>query len=135
MTCHNCRIDAQRHGRDRKGNQRYKCQQCSKTFLEPRSKPLGGMYLPIEKAEMILRMLLEGNSVSRYLLNKPGRSGRFPRRTEIHRLGSLFDQVRQGGHLLGTAYPVANVLKEVHAQFPGCAQQRFHRIPSPGAGQ
>lgn len=32
-----------------------------------------------------------------YLLNKPGggRSGRFPRRTEIHRFGSLFDQFRQ----------------------------------------
>src|ERR1035438_7791376 len=35
----------------------------------------------------------------RYLLNKPGWSDRFPRRTEIHRLGSVFDQVRQGGHL------------------------------------
>src|ERR1035441_10881040 len=64
MTCHNCRTEAKRHGRDRKGNQRYKCQQCSKTFLEPREKPLDGMYLPIEKAEAILRMLLEGNSVS-----------------------------------------------------------------------
>lgn len=64
MTCHNCRIEAKRHGRDRKGNQRYQCRQCSKTFLEPREKPLDGMYLPIEKAEMILRLLLEGNSVS-----------------------------------------------------------------------
>ena len=64
MTCHNCRVEAKRHGRDRKGNQRYKCQQCSKTFLEPQDKPLGGMYLPIEKAEMVLRLLLEGNSVS-----------------------------------------------------------------------
>jgi transposase-like protein len=64
VTCHNCRVDAKRHGRDRKGNQRWKCQQCGKTFLEPHQKPLDGMYLPIEKAEMILRMLLEGNSVS-----------------------------------------------------------------------
>lgn len=64
MTCHNCRIEAKRHGRDRKGNQRYQCRQCSKTFLEPRDKPLDGMYLPIEKAELILKMLLEGNSVS-----------------------------------------------------------------------
>jgi transposase-like protein/IS1 family transposase len=64
MTCHNCRIECKRHGRDRKGNQRYQCRQCSKTFLEPQEKPLEGMYLPVEKAEMVLRMLLEDNSVS-----------------------------------------------------------------------
>jgi transposase-like protein len=64
MTCLSCRIECKRHGRDRKGNQRFKCQQCSKTFLEPRTDHLDGMYLPIEKAEMVLRLLLEGNSVS-----------------------------------------------------------------------
>lgn len=64
MTCHNCRTECKRDGRDRKGNQRYQCRQCSKVFLEPREKPLDGMYLPIEKAEMVLRLLLEGNSVS-----------------------------------------------------------------------
>jgi transposase-like protein/IS1 family transposase len=64
VTCHNCRIECKRHGRDRKGNQRFQCRQCSKTFQEPREGNLDGMYLPIEKAEMVLRMLLEGNSVS-----------------------------------------------------------------------
>ena len=64
MTCHSCRTVAQKHGKDRKGNQRFKCQQCSKTFLEPQEKPLDGMYLPIEKAELVLKLLLEGNSVS-----------------------------------------------------------------------
>ena len=64
MTCHSCRIECKRKGRDRKGNQRYQCRQCSKTFLEPQEKPLDGMYLPIEKAEMVLKLLLEGNSVS-----------------------------------------------------------------------
>ncbi len=64
MTCHNCRTECKRKGRDRKGNQRYQCRQCSKTFLEPRQKPLEGMYLPIEKAELVLKLLLEGNSVS-----------------------------------------------------------------------
>jgi len=64
MTCHNCRTECKRHGRDRKGNQRFKCGQCSKTFLEPQEKPLDGMYLPMEKAEMVLSLLLEGNSVS-----------------------------------------------------------------------
>ena len=64
MTCHNCRTECKRHGKDRKGNQRFKCRQCSKTFLEPRESPLDGMYLPIEKAELVLKLLLEGNSVS-----------------------------------------------------------------------
>jgi transposase-like protein/IS1 family transposase len=64
MTCPTCQRECKRKGHDRKGNQRYQCHQCSKTFLEARAKPLGGMYLPIEKAELILRMLLEGNSVS-----------------------------------------------------------------------
>jgi transposase-like protein len=64
VTCHNCHTDCKRDGRDRKGNQRYQCRQCSKVFLEPREDHLNGMYLPIEKAEMVLRLLLEGNSVS-----------------------------------------------------------------------
>src|SRR5258708_3093565 len=64
MTCHNCRTECQKHGKDRKGTQRFKCQKCSKTFLAPQDKPLDGMYLPIEKAEMVLKLLLEGNSVS-----------------------------------------------------------------------
>lgn len=64
MTCHNCRIECKRKGHDRKGNQRYQCRQCSKMFLEPRDKPLDGMYLPMEKAEMVLQLLLEGNSLS-----------------------------------------------------------------------
>jgi len=64
MTCHSCRVECKRKGRDRNGRQRYQCRQCSKTFLEPRTDHLGGMYLPIEKAETVLRMMLEGSSVS-----------------------------------------------------------------------
>jgi transposase-like protein/IS1 family transposase len=64
VTCHNCRTECKRNGRDRKGIQRFKCTQCSKTFLTPRDKPLDGMYLPMEKAEMVIRLLVEGNSVS-----------------------------------------------------------------------
>jgi len=63
MTCHSCRIQCQKHGKDRKGHQRNRCQQCSKTFLEPREKPLDGMYLPMEKAETILKMLVQGVSI------------------------------------------------------------------------
>ena len=64
MICHICRATCKRHGRDRHGNQRYQCRQCSKTFLAPSEKPLEDMYLPFQKAETVLRLLLEGNSVS-----------------------------------------------------------------------
>jgi transposase-like protein len=64
VTCPTCKIECKRHGRDRKGNQRYKCADCSKTFLGARKKDLGAMSLPFEKAELILSVLLEGNSVS-----------------------------------------------------------------------
>jgi transposase-like protein/IS1 family transposase len=74
MVCHNCKIDAGRHGRDRYGHQRYKCRQCSHTFQDARDKPLDGMYLNLDKAEMILKMLCEGVSI---------RS--IERLTEIHR--------------------------------------------------
>jgi transposase-like protein/IS1 family transposase len=64
MTCHNCRTECQRFGKHRNGLRRFRCRQCSKTFTEAHETPLDGMYLPIEKAEMVLRLLLEGNSVS-----------------------------------------------------------------------
>lgn len=64
MTCHNCRTECQRFGKHRNGLRRFRCKQCGKTFTEPHADPLEGMYMPIETAEMILRLLLEGNSVS-----------------------------------------------------------------------
>jgi transposase-like protein/IS1 family transposase len=63
MTCHNCHAECKRFGKDRKGNQRFRCRQCSKTFLEPRKKPLEGMYTPMEEAEQVLKMLVEGCSI------------------------------------------------------------------------
>jgi transposase-like protein/IS1 family transposase len=64
VTCHSCRIECKRFGKDRKGNQRYRCNQCSKTFLEPQEKPLDGMYLPLDKAELVIKLLVEGSSVA-----------------------------------------------------------------------
>ncbi len=64
MECPVCNAKCKAHGKDRKGNQRYQCRQCRKTFQEASQKPLGNMYLSIDKAEQVLRMLLEGNSVS-----------------------------------------------------------------------
>jgi transposase-like protein/IS1 family transposase len=64
VTCHNCRTECQRFGKHRNGLQRFRCKSCSKTFTEPQDKVLDGMYLPIEKAELVMKLLLEGNSVS-----------------------------------------------------------------------
>jgi transposase-like protein/IS1 family transposase len=64
MTCPNCRIECKRSGKHRNGLQRFKCLQCKKTFTEARKDALEGMYLPMDKAELVLSMLIEGNSVS-----------------------------------------------------------------------
>jgi transposase-like protein len=63
MTCHNCKIEAKRFGKDRYGSQRYRCAGCRKTFTEPKDKPLGSMYLSLDKALMCLHLLVEGMSV------------------------------------------------------------------------
>src|SRR5258707_1894243 len=63
MVCHNCRSECRKFGK-RGNRQRYQCTQCHKVVTDPRDSTLDGMYLPIEKAEMVLRLLLEGNSVS-----------------------------------------------------------------------
>jgi transposase-like protein/IS1 family transposase len=63
MTCHNCRSECRKFGK-RGTRQRYQCQQCRKVFTDARNNTLDGMYLPVEKAEMVLRLLLEGNSIS-----------------------------------------------------------------------
>ena len=63
MVCHNCKIEAKKHGKDRKGNQRYKCHTCIKTFIEPQDKPLDAMRLPLGKAVVCLQLLVEGCSV------------------------------------------------------------------------
>ncbi len=63
MTCHNCRIDCRKFGK-RKNRQRYQCTQCRKVFTTPRDNTLEGMYLSLDKAELVLKLLLEGNSVS-----------------------------------------------------------------------
>src|ERR1700676_5766837 len=63
VTCHSCRVDCRKFGK-RQNRQRYQCTQCRKVFTDARDNTLDGMYLPVEKAEMVLRLLLEGNSVS-----------------------------------------------------------------------
>lgn len=63
MTCHNCQIACNRFGKHRNGLQRFRCSQCRKTFTEDHAQPLGEMRLPMEKAEAILKLLVEGMSI------------------------------------------------------------------------
>lgn len=63
MTCHNCQIVAVKIGKDRKGNQRFRCNACRKSFQEAQDKPLENMRLPMEKAVMVLKLLVEGCSI------------------------------------------------------------------------
>lgn len=58
---------AKKHGRDRYGNQRYRCQLCGKTWIEDTrvrpAKLLGEMTLPVEDAKRVLHSLVEGMSI------------------------------------------------------------------------
>jgi transposase-like protein/IS1 family transposase len=63
VTCHNCRTECKRAGKHRNGLQRFRCNQCRKSFTEAHERPLDEMRLPLAKAEMILKMLVEGVSI------------------------------------------------------------------------
>ena len=55
--------DRRMHGKDRYGNQRYRCSTCGKTWIEAKAKPLGDMRTSVEDAKLVLRLLVEGMSV------------------------------------------------------------------------
>lgn len=63
MVCHNCQVEAKKHGKDRKGNQRFRCESCSRTFSDRPERPLGNMYLSLEKAIAVIQLLVEGCSI------------------------------------------------------------------------
>ena len=64
MTCHLCQAEnAKKHGRDRYGNQRFKCRTCRKTFSTRPARPLGAMNVPVEKALLVIQLLCEGNGI------------------------------------------------------------------------
>ncbi len=63
MNCLNCESQTKKDGKDRNGNQRFKCLACGKRFSEPKEKNLGKMILAEEKALLCLNLLVEGNSV------------------------------------------------------------------------
>jgi len=63
MTCHSCRAACKRFGRHRNGLQRFRCNQCRKTYTEDHQRPLDEMRLPVDKAMTVLQLLLEGMSI------------------------------------------------------------------------
>jgi transposase-like protein/IS1 family transposase len=63
MTCPNCDLRCASFRKHRDGLRRFRCGECGKTYTEPHEKPLGEMTVPMEKAILALRMLLEGSSV------------------------------------------------------------------------
>ena len=63
MNCPNCKKPAKRFGKTRKGDQRFRCLSCGKTFQEPRVKPLDNMSLDEGKALAVISCLIEGCSV------------------------------------------------------------------------
>jgi transposase-like protein/IS1 family transposase len=52
-----------KHGKDRKGQQRFRCRLCGETWIESRPKPLGDMRISMRQATTALGMLLEGMSI------------------------------------------------------------------------
>ena len=52
-----------KHGKDRKGQQRWRCPDCRKTFTSDQRRPLGDMRIDLDKACTVLGLLLEGMSI------------------------------------------------------------------------
>jgi transposase-like protein/IS1 family transposase len=63
MECQACQAPSKKMGKDRKGNQRYRCLTCRKSFSERPARPLGNMQIPLDKALLCLHLLCEGNAV------------------------------------------------------------------------
>ena len=56
--------DSKKFGKDRHGNQRYRCTLCGCTWTEKKApSPLEPMRIPVSDAKAILQLLLEGSSI------------------------------------------------------------------------
>ena len=64
MNCSTCNEFAKKNGKDRKGNQAYKCLSCGSVFTTV--PKLEGKRLPADKIELVVRLLVEGNSIRFY---------------------------------------------------------------------
>lgn len=63
MNCPKCDSLSKKDGKDRKGDQRFKCIECGKRFTLVGDRLLGSMILSEDKALLCLNLLVEGNSV------------------------------------------------------------------------
>lgn len=63
MNCPICNQSARKFGRNRNGSQRYRCDECRKTFTDETTRPADRRELPHDKAVMCLKMILEGVSI------------------------------------------------------------------------
>jgi transposase-like protein/IS1 family transposase len=63
MTCPNCNSQAKKFGTHRNGLQRFRCTLCGKTFTETHTAPLDAMRIPFAKAELILKLMVEGMAI------------------------------------------------------------------------
>ena len=61
--CPECDGRSKRFGKHRNGLQRYRCNDCLKTFTEEHERPLGPMTIKVETATLALQLLIEGTSV------------------------------------------------------------------------
>jgi transposase-like protein/IS1 family transposase len=59
MKCPNCGGETQRYGKDKLGNQRFRCQTCPRTFIAHKK----AIRLERAKALLCLRLLVEGSSI------------------------------------------------------------------------
>jgi transposase-like protein len=55
--------DRMKRGKDRQGNQRSKCRKCGVSFVSADTRPLGDLRISMDKATVVLGMLLEGISI------------------------------------------------------------------------
>lgn len=61
MDCPNCKEASKKNGKDRKGNQKFKCLSCGSVFTA--IAKLDGKKLSADKIELCVKLLVEGNSV------------------------------------------------------------------------
>lgn len=54
---------SKKDGKDRKGQQRFKCLQCGRRWTDTGSKPIGNMRIDLDKAAFAINLLLEGTSI------------------------------------------------------------------------
>ena len=77
--------------------------------------------------------LSDQQTPQQYLLNDSRISCGSPGGAESKVFRPLLNEIRQGRHLAGATDTVAQVVEEVHPQFPGRAQERLKRVPSFGS--